>query len=164
MIVPLKRLEQLFSLLPATYDGFKPVFHYGDGVELNEFIKANDSAVYPLIYQTSLNCEINQLRDEAVMQPLDFFIAVLTNNTADNKKRLDTTYENVLLPLYENIMHLFEVCGIIRMTNVWPIEYYPKYSESPNRDNNFTIDVIDALRIRMNCTIENTCITKYIKF
>lgn len=165
-IVVEERLLELFDKLPPTSDGFKPVYHFGDGIELNQFVKHNDYAVYPLIYQSSLRCNINTDRDEAVLSPLEFFIAVKTETELNNKERWATSYKNVLQPLYINIQRLFEVSGIIRyeQSQVWQQERFPAYSQTEGRTESKTIDIIDAIRVSLNCTIENRCINKYIKF
>lgn len=171
MIVIEDRLRELFNRLPNIQDvsgnEFKPVYHFGDGIELNQFLKENENTIYPLIYQTSMRANINKDRDEAVIRPLEFFIATKAKPEKNNTQRWNTTYQNILRPLFDNIQTIFECCGIVRteQSEVWQVENFPKYSQNQaTRNENIEIDIIDAIKVSLNCTIENTCITEYIKF
>jgi len=167
MIVVEQRLSDLFNRLPDLIDAnnkpFKPVYHFGDGIEANEFIKRYKHAVYPLIYQTSLR-ETQNYRERTVDTTLEIVLCVQTRTDLLNSERWATTYKTMLVPLMENIMILFEKGGIIVSNFEYEIEKFPNYSQTESKDANAFIDIVDALRFRLPCEINDKCITKNIKF
>lgn len=171
MIVVEERLMELFSYLPEITSGSitypKPVYHFGDGKELNRFImerKGENKLVYPLIYQTSYE-ETQLVREGLVQVNLDMFIAYCTETDLFNTQRWATSYRNILMPTFENIHKAFQLSRMVISDYEYNVTKHPNYG-NPEQDGtaNKTIDIIDALRFRLNCTINNHCINKNIKF
>jgi len=161
MIVIEERLEELFSYLPATPDGFKPKYYYGDEKEINALIKLSDGAIYPLIYQTSNEWTENAKNPNTVEAELVFVLAVQNTVAMRNKERWATSYRNVLRPLYENIKTLFMHANIVTSDLAFTVSNHPNYSENEvTKDKNKFIDIVDALVIRVTIKISNGCINK----
>lgn len=173
MIVVEERFIDLFSRLPEiTSNGItypKPIYHFGDGKELNRFIaerQKNNQLTYPLIYQTSYR-EVQRYKENLVdLNPVEMFIAYQTQTELFNTERWATSYRNILVPTFNNIFTALRKSGIIQETE-WDItvEKFPNYG-NPEIDGTQTktIDVIDALRFTLNCTMNSNCINKLIKF
>lgn len=161
MIVVEKRMMDLFSLLPLI-SVRKPVYHFGDGKELNRFILESKHAVYPLIYQTSYRETQYPERGDVEIPQLEMFIAVQTKTELFNDSRWATSYQNILMPTFEHIHQAFYKSGIMASDWDYEVEKFPNYG-APEVDGtqNVTIDIIDALRFRLNCTINNKCIKPF---
>lgn len=157
-IVVEERLNDLFALLPATSDGFKPVYHFGDGIELNKFVIGRENQVYPLIYQTSTR-EEQQMKQNLVETRLEIFLAVQTTTDLYNTERWATSYRNVLLPLFENIHKAFIRSGIISSEWKYDIDKIPNYNRLEGK--NGTLDILDVLRFRLNVIISGSCIQRF---
>lgn len=171
MIVVEERLMDLFSYLPEITSGEitypKPIYHFGDGKELNRFIaerQKHNQLTYPLIYQTSYE-ETQLVREELVSVRLEMFIAYCTETSLFNTERWATSYRNILMPTFENIHKAFKDSRMIISDYEYVVQKFPNYG-NPERNGteNQTIDIIDALRFELDCTINNHCINKNIKF
>ena len=160
MIVVEERLTDMFALLPLI-DGFKPVYHFGDGKELNKFIIESKHKVYPLIYQTSYE-EIQDTKSDYVDVDLELVLAVQTRTDLYNTERWATTYRNVLMPLLSNIDTIFKQSGIIRSDYKYRLRKRPNYSQTDSKDKNATVDILDALVFNLNVEITSDCINQNI--
>lgn len=167
MIVVEERMMDLFVQLPEI-QGFKPIYHFGDSLELNAFIKGRNEqgdTSYPLIYQTSYR--ERQMPEQGLVEVigLEMFIAVQTQTDLYNTQRWATSYRNILMPTFQNIHTAFRKSNIITSEYDYDVEKFPNYG-NPDRNSteHVTIDIIDALRFRVDVTINNNCITKNIKF
>jgi hypothetical protein len=158
-----ERLISVFEQLPEV-DGFKPVYHFGDDVEFNRFILKSTDSVYPLIWQLIKRESDDDIRKN-IKTDLEFFIAVRNLNVdMFNTERWETSYKNVLVPVYENIKKAFIRSGIVRSDFVYEVFKKPNYSQIDNNDKNKTIDIIDAILVRLpNAEITKDCV-RIIKF
>lgn len=163
MIVVEKRMAEIISYLPEV-KGFKPYYHFGDNIELNNYIKLANHKVYPLIYQTSYQWNYNRKADN-VSLTFDAFIAVQTEQARLNTERWEATYKEILLPTFENLVKAFEQSNIIRSDYNFNMSNHPNYGSTDTDSRQAkTIDIIDALRFRFDCTITNNCIIKKMIF
>lgn len=158
-----ERMLEIISQLPQR-NGFKPVYHFGDELELNKFILKSKKSVYPLIWQI-VKPEKDNAISKRITTDLEFFIAVQNKKTAMfNTERWETSYKNVLIPVYEDFKKAFIECGIIQSDFSFDIQKMPNYSQTEIRDKSKTIDIIDAILVKLpNSTIIDTCI-KNVKF
>ena len=168
MIVVEEKLAELFNLLPPFPDTngnmVKPVYHFGDGIEANEFIKKRNRAVYPLIYQ-NLTEETQNIKANTVSTRLEIVLCVKTRTEMLNTERWATTYRDVLMPLLNNIGILFTKSNIILSNLEFDIAKFPNYSETESKQKNAFIDIVDAIRVRVPITIDgNLCLPKQILF
>lgn len=168
MIVVEEKLAELFNLLPPFPDTngnmVKPVYHFGDGIEANEFIKKRNHAVYPLIYQ-NLTEETQNIKANTVSTRLEIVLCVKTRTEMLNTERWATTYRNVLMPLLNNIGILFTKSNVILSNLEFDIAKFPNYSETESKQKNAFIDIVDAIRVRVPITIDgNLCLPKQINF
>jgi len=162
MIVVEDRLQVLFNLLPVR-NGFKPRYHFGDGIEANQWIKQTNNQTWPLIYQTS-NSGTYTRNGSLFETNLELILAVETRTDVLNDVRWATTYKNTLRPLLEDVKTVLEKSGIILSNWEYKIENFPKYSETSTREKNAFTAIVDALKITLPCKINSNCITKYIHF
>lgn len=167
LIVVEERMMQLFALLPDVGE-YKPKYHFGDSIELNKFITGRTSenlTSYPLIYQTSFRERQMPERGEVQVNGLEMFIAVVTDPSLYNTERWATSYRTILMPTFKNIHTVFRKSNIITSEYNYEVEKFPNYG-NPERNGteNVTVDIIDALRFRVDVVINNNCITKNIKF
>lgn len=171
MIVVEERMMELFSQLPqTTSNGItypKPVYHFGDDLELNKFILGKQEAqelVYPLIYQTSFE-ETQYPFESEVETRLEMFIAYKTETDLYNTQRWATSYRNILMPTFENIHTAFVKGNIVQSEFQYDVRKFPNYgADERNSTEHKTVDIIDAVRFRLNCRINNRCINKNILF
>lgn len=168
MIVVEQVLADAFKMLPAMGvserypEGFKPVYHFGDGIELNKFIIGNKHAVYPLIYQTSFE-ETQYDKKGYVATNLELVLAMQNTETdMFNSQRWATSYKNILMPLFENINTLFKQSGIIRSDYEWRVRKRPNYSQTEIKDKNVTVDIIDAIVVNLTIEITKGCLPETI--
>lgn len=167
MIVVEERLAELFMQLPSMSvtdekpEGFKPVYHFGDGKELNKFITESQHKVYPLIYQTSYD-ETQFAKQGYVRTNLELVLAVQTNAELYNTERWATTYRNILVPLFNNIDTAFKQSGIIRSEYEYRVRKRPNYSETDSKEKNAFVDIIDALVVNLQVEITSACINTII--
>jgi hypothetical protein len=152
------KLNEIFVQLPEI-DGFKPVYHFGDELEFNKFVLKNNGKVYPLIWQL-IKKEVDNDYAERTSTDLEFFIAVRNTETdMFNTIRWETSYKNVLNPMYDNIKKALKESGIIKSN--WSFEKFkrPNYSQSENKDKNKTIDIIDVIEVSLrDVEIKDSCV------
>lgn len=157
-------MSGIVNLIPADSEGFKPVYHYGEGKELNAFLigkQKEGKAAYPLVYQTSYRSNFNRIRNEVETQ-WEAVLATATKTEVYNTQREATTYKNVLYPLLENLEWVMRNSNAIRSNYEWDVELWPNYSETKRMDKHGFVDVVDALVIRTNLIITNDCINNKI--
>lgn len=150
--------------IPAN-EGYQPNYDWGNELHLNQLIRLyhNDNEnPYPLIYNISNVTSQDSKKELASYDNLSLILA--TRNTCTelvNPQRWATSYKNILFPLANNIVTLFEKNAIFQWTGEFELLEFPNYGEN---DENMTTDIWDALRIDTSITINNQCTTKYINF
>jgi len=159
MIVVEERLMELFELLPLI-DNKKPIYHFGDGIELNKFVIGRKNDLYPLIYQTSIR-EEQQTKQKLVQTQLEIFLATQTITDLYNTQRWATSYKNILLPLFVNIDIALKRSGIISASE-WQyiIDKIPNYNRIEDNKNG-GVDFLDVLRFRLDITMNGSCIKRF---
>jgi hypothetical protein len=167
IIVPEVIFMELFKQLPPIVDSkgsFKPVYHFGDGKELNKFIVSAKKPVFPLIYQTSMEWSPNPKRQETTGR-VEMFIATETKTALYNTERWATSYQNILLPTLNNVHTALIKAGTFASEWDYEITNFPNYGlPEETRESNRTLKIIDAIRFRLDITISKQCINKNIKF
>lgn len=168
MIVVEDRLAEIFAYLPEmSYSVgstlFKPVFRYGNQVELAAFLKAAETdgfSPYPLIWLLYPINENHNVRGRKVtVQQLTLILAVNSSKVALNPERMETTFKKVLIPLYDNIETAFKSASSINASPEVEIIKFPNYSgDRSDGDSNFTVDRWDALKTIWNVSINDVCL------
>lgn len=161
MIIVENRLIEAFDMLPEI-GGIKPTYRWGNEehlLKLLELFSKSNATPYPLIYQVTNEDEPNNVNTEV---DLKLILAVRNIDTALlNENRWAMTYKDVLFPLAQNIITVFNKSGIFLWNGQYKLYKFPNYG---NGKENFTTDIWDALRIDTNIKITTYCKTKYIKF
>lgn len=157
-------MAEIVNLIPERQPGLKPVYHFGEGKELNHFLMGRakeGSHLYPLVFQTSYRTVNNPIRNE-VETTWEAILATSTKKELYNSQRAATTYQNVLYPLLEDLEWAMRNSNAIRSTYNWSVELWPNYSETKQMQKHGFIDVVDALVIKTDLIITNTCINTKI--
>ena len=172
MIVIENVLKEVFSYLPEmSYSKnstpYKPVFKYGDTVELAEFIRQaaeKGYETYPLIWLLYPYRENHVKRGRGVViEDLTLILAVNTSAAMLNDERLATTFEKVLNPLYENVHKVMTRAASLNVDPETEIVKFPNYSgDLSNGEQNFTIDRWDAIKTIWNVYVNDKCLRKII--
>jgi hypothetical protein len=159
MIVIEDKLNDIFSYLPSQ-NGFKPVFSWGDDKELNTFLSNSNEATtpYPLIWLIYPYNENHKKR--SVKAKIELILAVKTNTEMLNKERLIKTYKGILIPLYDNILTVFQKASTVFVEEEYEVIKYPNYGDSTNTK---TVDIWDALKVTFDLRFNDNFL-KTIKF
>ena len=159
----LLQLTQIFDQLPEMKIGqkpYKPIFRFGTREQLAEDLslkRKTGEKYYPLVYlETPFNAQENVT--------LRFILATLNLRTdMRNKDRLRYTFEQVLEPLRDNVLHALLRSGIFRRTfdtpslnNAYQGEYHFNYHMTP--------DIWDALVYEVNLRYVKDCEVSKIYF
>lgn len=162
MIIVQDILAKGFNMMPEV-GGFKATYNWGTKEHLLrvlELFQDNNQSPYPLIYQVSnTSTQRNQSNDATVQ--LELILAVReTDVSMLNEVRWEKNYKQLLYPVINYITQLFSK-GANAFT--WDGEYtimeYPNYGEG---NQNYTIDLWDALRFETTITIKNNCINDFL--
>jgi hypothetical protein len=165
MIIVEKILDEVFSQLPLI-DGFKPVYDWGDSDNLIKqliLFSAESKSPYPLIYQTSTGSTQTRATHKAYTDLVLLLACRNTDTSLVNRNRWAMSYQNILYPLYDNLVLCFERAGIFQYDLDISVKECPNYRDIKN-DAKQSIDIWDALEVRVNnLSISNDCI-RTIKF
>ena len=161
------RLTEMFDMLPVVpslsgNSNHKPVFGYGDGKELNAFLKHRKDSPYPLIWLLYPYVEVHNKRS-VYLDKVSFILAAKTNSAMQNPQRIEDMYKPLLIPLFDNIVKLFRRANITNMDNNYTIVKHPNYSSSPGKTEHAGNIIWDALKVTLSITITDDCL-KTIKF
>lgn len=156
MIVPEERLNEVFSQLPAIL-GDSPVYSWGNEQHLDRWVKQKTTVgenTYPLIYQISKS-EDHSRAEKTVQVSWEAVIATQNPNVnLFNDERWTLSFKNVLNPLVDYMLEGFDYAGFILVDDKFSIERYGNYGENEN----FTIDIWDAIYFRATLLIHNDCV------
>jgi len=90
-------------------------------------------------------------------------LAVPTNESMQNKERLNETYKKVLFPLYDNMRHCLENANIVNIAKEFKVVKYPNYSdEQSSGEESAGTFIWDALKVNFQITIQDTCLKPII--
>jgi len=156
-----ERLDEMFTYLPAmaginSEGSFNPTFGYGDGIELNAFLKGkqNSESPYPLIWLLYPYSE--QHSEHFVdVKGMVLVLAVQSNASMQNRERLKTTFNQLLIPLYDNISLLFKRASITNLNWDYEVQKHPNYSDGGDSAGTF---LWDALRMKFDIRITDDCL------
>lgn len=172
MIVVEDKLKAIFNFIPEmSYTAgstlYKPVFGFGNKLELVAFIKqaeTNEFNTYPLIWLLyPFNEKHKNWGRKVEIEDLTLILAVNASKTMLNDERLETTFKRVLIPLYENIETLFKRASTLNVSSEVGVVKFPNYSgDLSDGDSNFTVDRWDALKTIWNVTINDFCLKDII--
>lgn len=158
MIVPEKIIAEIVATIPAiqvnAYMLLSPKYGDGDKKELNRWLsKKKDENAYPLVWLLPAK-EDHQFYGKELVRKCQFIIATReSNEDLFNSERYLKAFDIVLLPLTEMLIQ-----GLTRSQKTslvgqdWTISKYPNYSEV---DENFTIDLWDALKLDIEIRFNN---------
>lgn len=163
-------LEKAFEQLPRFSNGgedFYPLFKFGDDKELIAFLKENQGqkSPYPIIWLVYPFEEDHQ-RTHVNVENMSLVLATETNCEMFNEERFETTYKQILFPLYNNIKKLFQQANTIMTDDTYRIMKFPNYSDEGSTDSEEQkmVDIWDALKITFNAQINNRCLRTPINF
>lgn len=162
-------LAEMFKYLPDVASigdvvaKFPVVFGYGDEVDLNQFLANRETSVtYPLIWLL-YPYEEEHTRTNLQISNATFIFAVETNSSMENFERIQKMYKTILMPLLHNFKLLFERANVINTSGEYKVVKHPNFSKTDARDEGVTISVWDALKVKTDFTVIDTCL-KEIKF
>tara|TARA_R110000787_G_scaffold38935_2_gene97765 strand:+ start:871 stop:1509 length:639 start_codon:yes stop_codon:yes gene_type:complete len=159
-IVAEDRLKEMFdTLVPFTGSNgglFQPIFRYGDQKELSSFLKTTQSQdkPYPLIwleYPYTESHTINRVKLEGV----SLVLAVESNSVMYNPERLESSFKEFLLPLWDNINQTFRRSNTIDTVENFTLTKFPNYDTRENK--NKTTTIWDAVKVTFDCSINSNC-------
>lgn len=168
MIIIEDRLREMFEYLPnmSRFDNtgsFKPKFQFGDGKELNAFLdstRIEKTDPYPLIWLLYPQKEVHST-NRVKVNNMTIILAVKTTPDKMNEERFEKVFKPILFPLADNIFELFKKSNTIDTVVDYDVIKYPNYGELNTlrtKEQNFTTDIWDALRITFNANINNNCL------
>lgn len=167
-IVVEDRFEEMFSYLPDmrnpssnSSETFKVIFGYGDGKQLNFFLKERSSFVnYPLIWLLYPYKE-NHFKKYVDLENVSLILAVESTSGISNKERINETFTKILSPLFNNVVELFTKSNIISVTEPYQAIKYANYGEINalrTKEESLSVDIWDAIKVTFNCRINNNCL------
>lgn len=161
MIIVQDILAKGFNTLPLT-DDKKPVYNWGNELHLLKVLKRYEESgdyPYPLIYQVSNTSTQREQSSEATIN-LELIIATReTRVDLLNENRWEYSYKQLLYPVLNNIVTLFTKGVPFLWEGEYTVREFPNYG---NGQENFTIDLWDALRFETNITIYgNKCLNNF---
>lgn len=166
MIVVENRLSEILSYLPVMTntndDEFTVQFMYGDNKQLLDYLRQTKgkASSYPLIWLIYPMAEQHQ-RSKVLIESMQLVLAVETNGVMLNSERMKRTYEQVLIPLFNNLKKAFTQANIIDIKGYdeYLITKFPNYSDdSSNGEENQATYIWDALKVTFSCTLNANCL------
>ena len=167
MIVVEDKLKEIFERLPAMkYEvggahSFIPVFGYGSQIELNKFLKSQESEQthpYPLIWLLYPYKELHK-KKKVELDDLVLILATNTNSQMLNKERIDTNFKKVLIPLFDNIQKAFKLAVNVNLLQEVEVVKFPNYSGDDDKESSsFTTDLWDAMKTIWQISINTACL------
>lgn len=169
MIVIEDRFEEMIDVIPemtnenVSLESFKVDFSFGDEKELASYLLSKKGKCYPLIWMVYPVLEKHSIK-KVEIEDVSFILAVNSNDYYSNKERFATNYKNILIPLYDNFIELLERSNIVNLAKQKRISKYPNYSNSEFSEENKTIEIWDALKVTISCSLTSAHFRKNIKF
>lgn len=167
MIIVEERVREICGQLPKiriNNDVTKqPRFHWGDRNELVKFLELNKEDSYPLVWlMTGIDNHIE--RGRLCQRECQFVLATReTDKSLLNDIRFDKSFAVVLNPLLDYLLQGLNNSSISRIENEsWTVERRPDYTESyyKNDNDNYTIDLWDALKLTVEVEFNNHCLNE----
>ena len=148
-------------------------FHYGDQKELNLWISLKDKVKaqkYPLIWYVIVNQE--DAGNGKVMVDSQLILMNLTKREVLNTTRANTTYKDVIEPLYNLVQKTLDYSLTVNLLNDGkkiPFKDEPNFgvdtsnasdfsSKSKKNEQNITTDIVDARILKIKMIINLKCL------
>jgi len=139
----------------------KPVFHWGDRHELVKFLALKKDDAYPLVWL--MLGKDKYVSNENIVDRECVFILATRETRKDllYSERYALSYDIVLNPL---LNYLLQGLRNSDVTNILDdevmVERHPDYTESyyKNDNDNFTIDLWDAIRVTVDVEFNKNCL------
>ena len=154
MIVAEHTVRDIIETIPAIQINAnklsKPKFHWGDEDELNRYVQVMKEDSYPLIWLLPSPDKYEGALGQYLTKECSFIIATReTRQAMFNNERYKTSFDLVLQPLTENLIHgLTASNATSRIGDNWDILKLPNYSAESEK--NGTIDLWDAISLTIN--------------
>ena len=151
MIVAEHTVRDIIATIPAIQINAnklsKPKFHWGDEDELNRYVQVMKEDSYPLIWLLPSPDKYEGALGQDLTKECSFIIE--TRQAMFNNERYKTSFDLVLQPLTENLIHgLTASNATSRIGDNWDILKLPNYSAESEK--NGTIDLWDAISLTIN--------------
>ena len=154
MIVSEHTIRDIVATIPAIQINSntlsKPKFHWGDADELNRYVQVMKEGSYPLIWLLPSPDNYEGATGQDLTKECSFIIATReTRQSLFNNERYKTSFDLVLQPLTENLIHGLTVSNATsRIGDNWKILKLPNYSAESEK--NGTIDLWDAISLTID--------------
>jgi hypothetical protein len=154
MIVVEHTIKEIVDTIPAIQINSellaKPKFHWGDEDELNRYVQLMKEGSYPLIWLLPSPDNYEGSLGQDVIKECSFIIATReTRQEMFNNERYKTSFDIVLQPLTDNLIHGLSVStATSRIGDKWEIMKFPNYSAESQK--NGTIDLWDAISLTID--------------
>ena len=162
MIITEHRIRDIIGTIPTirlnVSESSKPFFHWGDKKELNRYLLKKPEA-YPLIWL--LPTEENHIdRGRSVNKVCEFIIATReSRKDLYNDQRYLKSFDTILNPTTNKLIQGLTKSSISTRIDDFTIFKFPNYSET---DQNFTIELWDAIKLTINMNFNDNCLKNII--
>lgn len=167
MIVVEERLKEILDQLPlvplSTTGLFKPVFMWGSQRDLIATLKLYNSGQkpYPLIWLiTPYKESHNEQRKVVNVSDMSLILAVPNNSQMLPVQRLETSFKQVLIPLYNNVQDLFRKANTVSLDQLYGVEKHYNYGGA-DQETGIT-DIWDVLKVNVEMEVNGRCLNKLV--
>ena len=160
MIVSEHRLREIVATMPEIRlnDSIsnKPFFHWGDKVELNNYLKTKEEAPYPLIWLLpTVDNYIN--RGKRLSKSCEIIIATQeSRKDLFNDQRYILSFDTILNPTTDKLIQGLTKASISSVFGDWEVFKFPNYSEADK--DNVTIALWDAVKLTIEVEFNDGCL------
>jgi hypothetical protein len=155
MIVFEERIEQLIGQVPLI-ETFKTHFYWGNGSkDVNLYLTLSDQP-YPFVFLTT-GQETSKGNFKETRRNCKFIIACQEEITDKiNTQRMLDSYRNVLNPLADYMIEIFDTSSISRLNNGYKLQRIPNYSDKTGE--NYAIAKWDVILLEVDLSINDNCL------
>lgn len=158
VIVVEDRLKEMFDTLPtitnSTGQVFKPQFRYGDGKELVSYLNKTETD-YPMIWLEYPYTESHKI-NKVELNGVSLILAVSSNAVMYNPERIEETFKQFLLPLWNCVIETFRRSNTIDTLDEYSLVKHPNYNTTANQ-NQATV-IWDAIKVTFDTKINSDCL------
>ncbi|MBQ19148.1 MAG: hypothetical protein CMD31_00175 [Flavobacteriales bacterium] len=172
MILPEIRLKELFATLPVVTLGSKSakvIYGFGTQTDLYKFLNKKRKEVselggniYPILWlETGFKTSGS---DKQIEFPCELILATLTTSERTNEQRVDTTFKQQLIPVFDNIKTAFRKSGFTtvkrdsarKSESAFDVTRYYNYGTDDDGSHQ-TTDIWDAMKIGCGLIMTDQC-------